>query len=159
MHVSRFVIICAAWLGSMIALVVLAPLGKNLYANSALYCLGHFLMILMVRFFPVGLPSRQAFAGIMLLGIFARIIFLPFPVANDVYRYVWEGYIQNLGFNPYQFAPLSLELAEVAQGDLFPIWQQINHPEYPAIYPPAALLLFRGLAWLNPNPYFFLRQS
>lgn len=151
----RFVTICAAWLGGMIALVVLAPLGKNLCLFSVLYGLGHILMILMVRYFPMGVTARQAFAGIMLLGILARIIFLPFPVANDVYRYVWEGYIQNLGFNPYRFAPLNPELAEIARGELFPVWQQINHPEYAAIYPPAALLLFRGLAWLKPNPFLF----
>ncbi len=139
----------------MIALVVLAPVGRHLYSFSALFCLGHILMLLMVRHFPVGLTPRQAFAAILALGIIARIIFLPFPVANDVYRYVWEGYIQNLGINPYQYAPLSPELAEFAQGELNPIWQQINHPEYSAIYPPAALLLFRLLAWMNPNPDFF----
>ena len=116
MQTSRFVTICAAWLGGMIALVVLAPLGKNLCLFSALYGLGHILMILMVRFFPMGVTARQAFAGILLLGILARIVFLPYPVANDVYRYVWEGYIQNLGFNPYQYAPLSAELTDVARG-------------------------------------------
>jgi rSAM/selenodomain-associated transferase 2 len=139
----------------MIALVVLAPVANHLLWFSIVYCLCHILMILMVRFFPEELPSRQAFAVILILGILVRITYLPFPVANDVYRYVWEGYIQNLGFNPYQYAPLSPELAEIARGDLSAIWQQINHPEYTAIYPPAALLLFRALAFLNPNPYFF----
>jgi GT2 family glycosyltransferase len=76
-------------------------------------------------------------------------------VGNDVFRYVWEGYVQNLGFNPYNFSPLHPALAEVAQGDLYAIWQQINHPEISAAYPPVTLLVFRILAWLNPDPFLF----
>jgi hypothetical protein len=72
-----------------------------------------------------------------------------------VFRYVWEGYVQNLGFNPYNFSPLNPALAEVARGELYAIWQQINHPEISAAYPPVSLLVFRILAWLNPDPVFF----
>jgi len=97
----------------------------------------------------------MALAGIFALGISARLIFLPYPVGNDVFRYVWEGCIQNLGFNPFSYSPLSPVLAEIARGDLSAIWQQINHAEFSAAYPPVALLLFRFFAWLNPDPFFF----
>ena len=52
-------------------------------------------------------------------------------------------------------SPLSPALAEIARGDLYAIWQQINHPEFSAAYPPVALLFFRFFAWLNPDPFFF----
>ncbi len=94
-------------------------------------------------------------AGIFALGVIARLLFLSYPVGNDVYRYVWEGCIQNLGFNPFSHSPLSPALTEVARGDLFAIWQQINHPEFSAAYPPAVLLIFRILAWFRPDPFFF----
>ena len=97
----------------------------------------------------------MAFAGIFALGILGRLIFLRYPVGNDVFRYVWEGYIQNLGFNPFNYSPLSPALAEVARGDLYAIWRQINHPEFSAAYPPVALLFFRFLAWLSADPFFF----
>jgi rSAM/selenodomain-associated transferase 2 len=109
----------------------------------------------MVWLFPAGLTSKMALAVIFALGISARLIFLPYPVGNDVFRYVWEGCIQNLGFNPFNYSPLSPVLAEIAQGELSAIWQQINHPEFSAAYPPVALLLFRFFAWLNPDPFFF----
>ena len=120
-----------------------------------LFGFGHVLMVLMVWLFPASMTSRMALAGIFTLGISARLIFLWYPTGNDVFRYVWEGVIQNLGFNPFRYAPLSPALAEVARGDFYNIWQQINHPEYSAAYPPVALMLFRFFAWLQPTPFFF----
>ena len=155
MQLLRFMILCFIWLATMGAMVIMAPLGKHALLYSMLFGLGHVLMVLMVWLFPAGLTSKRALVSILLLGILARLIFLRYPVANDVFRYVWEGYIQNQGFNPYVFAPLSPALTEIARGELYPIWQQINHPEFSAAYPPVVLLLFRILAWLNPDPFFF----
>jgi rSAM/selenodomain-associated transferase 2 len=155
MQLLRFILLCFIWLAAMGAMVIMAPLGKHALAFSVLFCLGHVLMVLMVWLFPVGLTSKRALAGIFALGILARLIFLSYPVGNDVFRYVWEGCIQNLGFNPFNYSPLSPALAEIARGDLYAIWQQINHPEFSAAYPPVALLFFRILAWLNPDPFFF----
>jgi rSAM/selenodomain-associated transferase 2 len=137
------------------AMVIMAPLGKHALLFSFLYFLGHVLMALMVWLFPAGLTSKMALTGIITLGILARFIFLWYPVGNDVFRYVWEGRIQNLGFNPFNYPPLSPALAKVARGDLYAIWQQINHPEFSAAYPPVALLFFRFFVWLNPDPFFF----
>jgi rSAM/selenodomain-associated transferase 2 len=155
MQLLRFILLCFIWLATMGAMVILAPLGQHVLLFSVLFCLGHVLMVLMVWLFPAGLTSKMALAGILALGISARLIFLSYPVGNDVFRYVWEGCIQNLGFNPFNYSPLSPALAEIAQGDLSAIWQQINHAEFSAAYPPVALLLFRLFAWLSPDPFFF----
>ena len=40
-------------------------------------------------------------------------------------------------------------------GEIYHIWQQINHPDFSAAYPPLILLLFRLLAGVNPEPFFF----
>jgi rSAM/selenodomain-associated transferase 2 len=155
MQLQRFIILCSIWLAAMGAMVIMVPLGKHPLLFSMLFCLGHVLMVLMVWQCPAGFAPKMTLAGIFALGVIARLLFLSYPVGNDVYRYVWEGYIQNLGFNPFRHSPLSPALAEIARGDLFAIWQQINHPEFSAAYPPAALLLFRFFAWLNPDPFFF----
>ena len=138
----------------MTALVLMAPVRKSPFLFMALYFLGHILMVILAWSLPAGLTSRKAFGVIICLGFMAHLIFLWYPVSNDVFRYVWEGYIQNHGFNPYRWAPVSPALAKL-RGDLFPIWQQINHPEFAAAYPPAALLVFRILAWIDPDPFFF----
>ena len=136
-------------------MVVIAPLGDHVLKFSMLYCLGHILMILMVLRFPTDLTTNKSFAIIFILGVFARFLFLLYPVGNDVFRYIWEGYIQNLGFNPYAFAPEHPLLTDIAKGELYPIWRQINHPEFSAAYPPLNLLLFRAMAKLYPEPFFF----
>jgi len=155
MRSGRFVFLCIIWLTNMGVMVIVAPLGKHALLFAVLFCLGHVLMIFLIRRFPSGITPKKAFASIFALGIIARLLFLQFPVGNDVFRYVWEGYIQNLGFNPFSHSPVSPALADFARGEFYCIWRQISHPEFSAAYPPVALLLFRVLAGLNPEPFFF----
>ena len=150
-----FIFVSIIWLADVSAMVANAPLGDQFIKFSLLYCLGHILMILMVLKFPPDLTDNKSFAIIIVLGVISRLLFLQYPAGNDVFRYIWEGHIQNLGFNPYSFAPEHRLLTDVAKGDLFPIWLQINHPEFSAAYPPFNLMLFRAMAWLFPEPFFF----
>jgi len=150
-----FVLLCGTWLADIAAMVALAPLGEHVGWFSGLYCLGHILMILLVQKFPPYLKPTTSVAIIIIIGVFARLLFFEYPAGNDVYRYIWEGYIQNLGFNPFVFAPTHPALADIARGEMHPIWLQINHPNLSAAYPPLTLLFFRLLAWLNPEPFFF----
>jgi rSAM/selenodomain-associated transferase 2 len=53
------------------------------------------------------------------------------------------------------YAPTHPTLADIARGEMHPVWRQINHPELSAAYPPLALLIFRLLAGLLPTPLFF----
>jgi len=155
MSISKFILIAIIWLADMGALVTLAPIGRHAYLFGLLFCLGHVLMLLLVRKFPPGLSAGKAWIIILGLGVCARLLFLAYPAGNDVFRYVWEGHIQNQGFNPYVLSPASPVLADIARGELHGFWRQINHPQFTAAYPPFALLLFRGVAYLDPDPFFF----
>jgi rSAM/selenodomain-associated transferase 2 len=136
-------------------MVVVGPIGNRVYFFSVVYCLAFILMLLLVRQFPKNITYPKALVIILLLGLSGRILFFFYPFNNDVYRYVWEGYIQNQGFNPYAHSPDSPALVNVAQGDLFPIWLHINQKYFAAAYPPFSMLLFRFLALINPNPVLF----
>lgn len=70
-------------------------------------------------------------------------------LSDDVERYVWEGFVQNLGYNPYAIAPGD----EVFSGEV--LNKRVNHPHMPAIYPPGAQLLFRVLASVSASVVFF----
>ena len=59
--------------------------------------------------------------------------------SDDVYRYLWEGKVQRAGFSPYAYAPDAPELVHLRE----PWFEQINHPDVSAAYPPVAQLLFR----------------
>jgi hypothetical protein len=66
-------------------------------------------------------------------------------LSDDVYRYVWDGGVQQAGINPYRHAPEHPALFEL-RGELF---ERINHREVPTIYPPLSQMLFRALAALG----------
>jgi glycosyltransferase involved in cell wall biosynthesis len=88
------------------------------------------------------------------LGILSRLLFVGYPVSDDFYRYTWEGFIQEQGFNPYLTSPEDPSLTSYRDAT----WEQINHKEYPAIYPPVSMLAFRALAdfYPSPEPWRFL---
>ncbi|MFO7495687.1 MAG: TIGR04283 family arsenosugar biosynthesis glycosyltransferase [Desulfobacterales bacterium] len=131
------------------------PVGKQGTAFGLLYILAFGLLWAMVRTFPSGLSARRAFWTIFGLGVGLRGLFLVFPPSLDVNRYVWEGYLQLQGLNPYVFAPQDPRLQPLASGSLRAVFDGINHKDLAACYPPLAQLLFRALAALRADPFFF----
>ncbi len=86
-----------------------------------------------------------------LLAIAPRLVLLAMYPGDDIWRYLWKGHIQNLGFNPYLLPPN----AEVLLPFRFDWWAEINHPEMAAVYPPVAQLWFRLLAAIAPSALLF----
>ncbi len=101
----KFALLCALWLLDMAALAAIGPLGHRLPAAMLLYGLGFALLIGLVRWFPEKLSASRAWTLVFALGISARLLFLSYPPGNDIYRYIWEGHVQNHGFNPYLLPP------------------------------------------------------
>ena len=85
------------------------------------------------------------------VAIATRLILLFMYPGDDLWRYIWEGYIQNQGFSPYDFAPNAPQLIPYH----LPWWSQINHQSVSAIYPPLTQLGFRGLAAISPRVILF----
>jgi rSAM/selenodomain-associated transferase 2 len=155
--VRRFVFIgsCLAWMAAMAGAAVLGPLGRYPSVSGVLYCAAFGFLILIVRWFPDTIGPLKALGVVFLIAIAARSLFLTYPVGNDVYRYVWEGYVQKFGVNPYRLAPDNPALAEFARSGLQTVWDNINHKNFAAVYPPLSLLLFKFLAAVKPDPEFF----
>ncbi|HSM75142.1 MAG TPA: hypothetical protein VK852_10915, partial [Desulfobacterales bacterium] len=131
------------------------PVGKLGTGFGLLYLLAFGLLWAMVRTFPSGMTARQAFWIVVGLGVGLRALFLAFPPSLDVNRYVWEGFIQLHGVNPYSLAPQDPLLQPLASGRLRALFDGINHKDLAACYPPLVQLLFRSLAALRPDPFFF----
>ncbi len=73
------------------------------------------------------------------------------PACDDMYRYIWEGKILGLGFNPFQLSPDSPALAHFRDSN----WALINHPNLPTLYPPVAEAIFALLARIHPTEWLF----
>lgn len=80
-----------------------------------------------------------------------RLILLPMSPGADIYRYIWEGYIQNHGVDPYQSKPNAPEL----EGLRNETWLHVEQKGIPAIYPPLAQIGFRALSAFSLSVTWF----
>ncbi len=92
--------------------------------------------------------SGRWFWGVVIL---TRLLLLPMYPGDDIWRYLWEGYIQTLGYSPYHLAPTAPELIPYRTE----WWTLINHPGTSAIYPPITQWGFRLLAAIAPSVLLF----
>ena len=85
--------------------------------------------------------------------VLLRLAILPIEPGDDLWRYLWEGRIQQHGFSPYAYAPDAPALASLRA--LEPNWWRINHPSWSTIYPPATELVFFAVTSLGGGVYAF----
>lgn len=95
-----------------------------------------------------GAAGRVSFGGVWAGAVAVRLALLPATpsLSEDIYRYMWDGWVAQNGVNPFLFAPEALELATLRTD----WWALINHPSVPTIYPPGAQVVFLLLAWAAP---------
>ena len=76
--------------------------------------------------------------------LFRVILFCSQPcLSDDIHRYLWEGYLQSQGVNPFEFAPQAPELVPLRND----VWLRVNNKDASAIYPPL-LQMVHALAFI-----------
>ena len=92
-------------------------------------------------------------------GLVFRLTLFPHPpsLSNDLYRYRWDGMVQNKGWNPYAVAPADPRLAPLrAPGRPAAAGYYIMPvPEIPTMYPPLSELIYRAAWRVLPDPVGF----
>lgn len=97
-------------------------------------------------------PPCGALAPVLGIAVALRLIVLPAPpfLSGDLYRYLWDGRVQQAGIDPYRYVPADPALAALRDGAVYP---RINRRDYaPTIYPPTAQLIFRAVAAAGATP-------
>jgi alpha-1,6-mannosyltransferase len=100
--------------------------------------------------------TAESRAGVWLVlggAVLFRLTLLPLAptLSTDLYRYRWDGRVQNAGWNPYALAPNDPRLAALRDGSE----GGMPGPEIPSIYPPLSELTFRAAAWIFRTPVGF----
>src|SRR5215472_29334 len=103
-----------------------------------------------------GAQATQAFSrrvvvfGLVLAAVW-NIEFLRLPpgVDDDIHRYVWDGRLQRLGYNPYLVVPSDPGV----QGLQTPETRTLNNPELASPYPPGAQLFFRVVTAIQESTF------
>jgi alpha-1,6-mannosyltransferase len=93
-------------------------------------------LILRHRISPRAIWMILGFAGLLRLMV---VVFPPF-LSSDIYRYIWDGWVQAAGINPYRYIPADPHLAFLRDATVFPNINRANYAH--TIYPPAAQMIF-----------------
>lgn len=91
--------------------------------------------------------SAATWIVIMLFAVAPRLLLLPMKptLSDDMFRYVWDGRVQNNGLSPYQYPPDAAEVAQFHTDDTT-VWPHINRKPYVTIYPPGAQIAY-AIIW------------
>jgi alpha-1,6-mannosyltransferase len=97
-------------------------------------------------------PRRVVVIGLVLAAAW-NIAFLRLPSGadDDIHRYVWDGRLQRLGYNPYIVVPSD----PAAEGLHTPETRNLNNPDLPSPYPAGAELFFRAVTAIQESTFAF----
>jgi alpha-1,6-mannosyltransferase len=87
--------------------------------------------------------SRGLLSIILFFAVTFRLCLIPMdPVvlSKDVYRFIWDGRVQQHGINPYRYPPADEALKTLRDEQIYP---NINRKAYPTVYPAGAQIFFR----------------
>src|SRR5213594_3635512 len=95
-------------------------------------------------------PRRVVILGLVLAAVW-HIEFLGLPPGpdDDIHRYVWDGRLQRLGYNPYLVVPSD----PAAQGLHTPETSNLNNPDLASPYPAGAELFFRAVTAVHESTF------
>ncbi len=68
---------------------------------------------------------------------------------DDIHRYVWDGRLQRLGYNPYLVVPSD----PAAKGLHTSETRNLNNPDLPSPYPAGAQLFFRAVTAIRESTF------
>jgi hypothetical protein len=95
-------------------------------------------------------PRRVILVGLALAALW-HLLFLRMPPRSDddIHRYVWDGRVQRLGYNPYIVVPSDPAFAALHTSET----RTLNNPEVPSPYPAGAELFFRAVTAIHESVF------
>jgi alpha-1,6-mannosyltransferase len=93
-------------------------------------------------------PKHVILIGLVFAALW-HVLFFSIPTGSDddIRRYVWDGRVQRLGYNPYIVVPSDPALA----GLHTPETRTLNNPDLPSPYPAGAELFFRAVMAIHES--------
>jgi len=118
-------------------------------ASLSLACVAYLLAIR--EFFATSrFPRSVVVIGLVLAAVW-HITFLRLPPGtdDDIHRYVWDGRLQRLGYNPYLVVPSDPAVQRLHTAET----RNLNNPDLTSPYPPGAQLFFRAITAIHESTF------
>jgi alpha-1,6-mannosyltransferase len=107
-----------------------------------------YLLAIRELFSTPNFPKRVVVIGLGLATLWQVPFLLAQPgLDDDVHRYLWDGRVQRLGYNPYLVVPNDPANARLHT----PETSTLNNPEVASPYPPGAQLFFRAVTGIHES--------
>jgi alpha-1,6-mannosyltransferase len=121
------------------------------YFMASLTLAGIVYLLAIREFFATPRFSRRVVVIGLVLAAVWHIEFLRLPSGadDDIHRYVWDGRLQRLGYNPYLVVPSD----PAAQALHTPETRNLNNPDLPSPYPAGAQLFFRAVTAIHESTF------
>jgi alpha-1,6-mannosyltransferase len=95
-------------------------------------------------------PRHVIVIGLALAGLWhLQFLRLPPGSDDDIHRYVWDGRVQRLGYDPYEVVPGDPAFSRLHT----PETRTLNHPDVPSPYPAGAELFFRAVTAIYESTF------
>jgi len=138
----------------LLALAICSSKFGNLGEPSFLIWMGvagiAYLLALREFFSTPEFPKRVILIGLALAAVWHLLFLLQPPGPDDdIHRYVWDGRVQRLGYNPYILVPSDPALAGLHTADT----RTLNNPDVPSPYPAGAQLFFRAVTTIHESVF------
>jgi hypothetical protein len=96
------------------------------------------------------LSRRVVVIGLVLAAVWhVEFLRLPPGAGEEIQRYVWDGRLQRLGYNPYIVVPSD----PAAKALHTPETSNLNNPDLPSPYPAGAQLFFRAVTAIQESTF------
>jgi alpha-1,6-mannosyltransferase len=130
----------------------LGSIGEPSFIIAVLVAGIAYLLAIREFFSTQSFPRHVIVIGLVLAALWQIPFLLQQPgLDDDVHRYVWDGRVQRLGYNPYIVVPSDPALA----GLHTPETRTLNNPEVSSPYPAGAQLFFRGVTAIHESIFAF----
>ncbi len=109
-----------------------------------------YLLTIREFFFTPKFPKHVVVIGLVLAALwhlqFLRVT--PGP-DDDIHRYVWDGRLQRLGYDPYLVVPSDPAFSALHTSET----RTLNNPDVPSPYPAGAELFFRAITAIHESSF------
>src|ERR1700751_3012511 len=97
-------------------------------------------------------PRRVIVIGLAVAALWhLPFLLMPAGADDDVHRYVWDGRLQRLGYNPYVVVPNDPAFSALHTDET----RNLNTPEVASPYPAGAQLFFRAVTAIHESTFAF----
>jgi alpha-1,6-mannosyltransferase len=138
----------------LVALTICSRKFSSMGGRTFLIALGiagiAYLLAIREFFSTPSFPRRVIVIGMALAALWHLPFLLTPPGSDDdIHRYLWDGRVQRLGYNPYVVVPSDPALAALHT----PETRTLNHPDLASPYPAGAELFFRAVTAIHESVF------